>query len=69
MTRQPAEQSAIADFSEMWQEAQAVSRGEIKGVLTRGDFVVAIGHAYADEVLWLAPPPLRLRRGGFEFTG
>ena len=29
-------------------------RGEIKGALTRGDFVAGIGNAYADEVLWSA---------------
>jgi formamidopyrimidine-DNA glycosylase len=27
-------------------------RGEIKGVLTRGEFVAGIGNAYADEILW-----------------
>ena len=27
-------------------------RGEIKGVLTRGQLVAGIGNAYADEVLW-----------------
>ncbi len=27
-------------------------RGEIKGVLTRGELVAGIGNAYADEVLW-----------------
>ena len=29
-------------------------RGEIKGVLTRGQLVAGIGNAYADEVLWHA---------------
>lgn len=29
-------------------------RGEVKGVLTRGDFVAGIGNAYADEILWTA---------------
>ncbi|HTX90634.1 MAG TPA: DNA-formamidopyrimidine glycosylase family protein [Anaerolineales bacterium] len=29
-------------------------RGEIKGVLTRGDFLAGIGNAYADEILWAA---------------
>jgi formamidopyrimidine-DNA glycosylase len=29
-------------------------RGEIKGILTRGDFVTGIGNAYADEILWTA---------------
>jgi formamidopyrimidine-DNA glycosylase len=28
--------------------------GEIKGVLTRGEFVAGIGNAYADEILWTA---------------
>jgi formamidopyrimidine-DNA glycosylase len=29
-------------------------RGEIKGVLTRGEFIAGIGNAYADEILWVA---------------
>lgn len=29
-------------------------RGEIKGVLTRGEAVAGIGNAYADEILWAA---------------
>ena len=29
-------------------------RGEIKGILTRGDFIAGIGNAYADEILWNA---------------
>ena len=29
-------------------------RGEVKGVLTRGELVAGIGNAYADEVLWSA---------------
>ncbi len=29
-------------------------RGEIKGVLTRGEFLAGIGNAYADEILWNA---------------
>jgi formamidopyrimidine-DNA glycosylase len=29
-------------------------RGEIKGILTRGEFVAGIGNAYADEILWVA---------------
>lgn len=29
-------------------------RGEIKGILTRGEFVAGIGNAYADEILWEA---------------
>ena len=28
--------------------------GEVKGVLTRGDFIAGIGNAYADEILWEA---------------
>ena len=65
ITRQPPEQSPIADFAGLGPEALAVSReafkarlmpfrGEIKGVLTRGDFVAGIGNAYADEILWHA---------------
>ncbi len=29
-------------------------RGEIKGILTRGECVAGIGNAYADEILWAA---------------
>jgi formamidopyrimidine-DNA glycosylase len=29
-------------------------RGEIKGILTRGEFIAGIGNAYADEILWAA---------------
>ncbi len=65
ITRQPPEQAPIADFAGLGPDALAVSRdefkarlrpfrGEIKGILTRGDFVAGIGNAYADEVLWWA---------------
>ena len=65
VTRQPPEQAPIADFAGMGPEALAVSReefkarlkpfrGEIKGVLTRSEFVAGIGNAYADEILWHA---------------
>ena len=29
-------------------------RGEIKGILTRSEFVAGVGNAYADEILWAA---------------
>ncbi|MFN8597856.1 MAG: DNA-formamidopyrimidine glycosylase family protein [Anaerolineae bacterium] len=29
-------------------------RGEIKGILVRGEFLAGIGNAYADEILWVA---------------
>lgn len=29
-------------------------RGEIKGILVRGQFIAGIGNAYADEILWSA---------------
>jgi formamidopyrimidine-DNA glycosylase len=65
VTRQPPEQSPIADYAGMGPDALEISRdafkarlkpfrGEIKGILTRGDFVAGIGNAYADEVLWWA---------------
>ncbi len=65
ITRQPPEQAPIADFAGLGPDALAVSRedfkarlrkfqGEIKGVLTRGEFVAGIGNAYADEILWWA---------------
>ena len=28
--------------------------GEIKGILTRSQFIAGIGNAYADEILWAA---------------
>jgi len=77
------ELSSVPEFAAMGPEALDISleefrarlkpyRGEIKGVLTRGDFVAGIGNAYADEILWTracilfasAPssPPLRLKR-------
>ncbi len=41
---------SLADFRAQLQKY----RGEIKGMLTRGDFVAGIGNAYADEILWAA---------------
>jgi formamidopyrimidine-DNA glycosylase len=65
VTRQPPELSPIADYAGMVPEALEITpeefkarlkpfRGEIKGVLTRSDFIAGIGNAYADEVLWWA---------------
>jgi formamidopyrimidine-DNA glycosylase len=65
LSRQPPEQAPFADYAGMGPEALAISRdafkarlrpfrGEIKGILTRGDFVAGIGNAYADEILWTA---------------
>jgi formamidopyrimidine-DNA glycosylase len=56
---------AVPDFAGMGPEALEISldefrarlkpyRGEIKGVLTRSEFVAGIGNAYADEILWAA---------------
>lgn len=39
---------------EAFRERLKPFRGEIKGVLTRGEFVAGIGNAYADEILWAA---------------
>jgi formamidopyrimidine-DNA glycosylase len=37
-------------------------RGEIKGILTRGDFPAGFGNAHADEVLWTVRlHPYRIR--------
>jgi len=55
----------VPEYSAMGPEALDISlpefrqrlrayRGEIKGILTRGDFVAGIGNAYADEILWAA---------------
>lgn len=62
LTRDPA---AVPDFAGMGPEPLEVTfddfcarlkpfRGEIKGVLTRGQFIAGIGNAYADEILWQA---------------
>lgn len=39
---------------EQFRERLRGYRGEIKGVLTRGEFIAGIGNAYADEILWHA---------------
>jgi formamidopyrimidine-DNA glycosylase len=55
----------VPDFTNMGPEPFEISldefksllrsyRGEIKGILTRGEFVAGIGNAYADEILWHA---------------
>ncbi|MDR3562002.1 MAG: DNA-formamidopyrimidine glycosylase family protein, partial [Negativicutes bacterium] len=55
----------VPDYASLGPEALQISlaefrdrlkpfRGEIKGVLTRGEFVAGIGNAYADEILWEA---------------
>lgn len=55
----------VPDFAGMGPEPFEISReefcerlrgyrGEIKGVLTRGEFIAGIGNAYADEILWHA---------------
>lgn len=57
--------SAVPDFSHLGPEPFAITldefrsrlrpyRGEIKGILTRGEFIAGIGNAYADEILWAA---------------
>ena len=35
-----------------WVERIKKYRGQIKGVLTKAEFVQGIGNAYADEILW-----------------
>lgn len=39
---------------EEFRERLRAYRGEIKGILTRGELVAGIGNAYADEILWAA---------------
>jgi formamidopyrimidine-DNA glycosylase len=62
LTRDPAQ---VPDFAGIGPEPFEISRdefrarlaryrGEIKGILTRGEFVAGIGNAYADEILWQA---------------
>ncbi len=62
LTREPA---LVPDFANMGPEPFDVTleefcarlrpyRGEIKGILTRGEFIAGIGNAYADEILWNA---------------
>lgn len=57
--------SLLAGFQEMGPDAMAIDRpsfhqrlrrfrGEIKGILSREQFVAGIGNAYADEILWQA---------------
>jgi len=61
----PPERASIPDFAGLGPEPFDVTfeqfvailkpfRGEIKGVLTRGEAVAGIGNAYADEILWTA---------------
>jgi formamidopyrimidine-DNA glycosylase len=60
-----ADLSQVPDYATLGPEPFGVSleefrerlkpyRGEIKGVLTRGEFIAGIGNAYADEILWAA---------------
>ena len=60
-----ADLSQVPDYAALGPEPLDVSleefrerlkpyRGEIKGVLTRGEFIAGIGNAYADEILWAA---------------
>ena len=60
-----ADPQQVPEFASLGPEALEVSeddfrarlrpfRGEIKGILTRGEFVAGIGNAYADEILWTA---------------
>jgi len=49
---------------ETFRERLRPFRGEIKGILTRGQFLAGIGNAYADEILWAARlHPYRKRTG------
>jgi formamidopyrimidine-DNA glycosylase len=61
----PPERAAIPDFAGLGPEPFDVTfeefvailkpfRGEIKGILTRGEAIAGIGNAYADEILWAA---------------
>jgi formamidopyrimidine-DNA glycosylase len=66
LTREPPEQSAaIHDFAGAGPDALVISRedfrarlrkhpGEIKNTLINAAFVIGIGNAYADEILWHA---------------
>jgi formamidopyrimidine-DNA glycosylase len=62
LTRDPNE---VPDYASLGPEPFTLSleqfrtrllhfRGEIKGVLTRGECIAGIGNAYADEILWVA---------------
>ena len=57
--------SQVPDLESMGPEPLSISlevfrgrlrqyRGELKGILTRGELVAGIGNAYADEILWAA---------------
>jgi formamidopyrimidine-DNA glycosylase len=65
LTREPPEQAAIPDFAGTGPDALAITLedfrarlrkhpGEIKGILINSSFVIGIGNAYADEILWEA---------------
>jgi formamidopyrimidine-DNA glycosylase len=45
---------ALEISADQFRERLRPYRGEIKGILTRGEFVAGIGNAYADEILWTA---------------
>jgi len=45
---------SLEDFRDRLRPYRAAGGGEIKEVLTRGEFVAGIGNAYADEILWEA---------------
>jgi formamidopyrimidine-DNA glycosylase len=45
---------ALKISADQFHERLRPYRGEIKGILTRGEFVAGIGNAYADEILWAA---------------
>lgn len=60
-----ADRSRVPEFAGMGPEPLEIGReefrarlksfrGEIKGILTRGEFLAGIGNAYADEILWAA---------------
>ena len=55
---------ALEVSEQVFRERLRPYRGEIKGILTRGEFVAGIGNAYADEILWEARlHPFRKRAG------
>ncbi len=65
LSAEPPERAPIPDFAALGPEPFDLTyeafvlclkpfRGEIKGVLTRGEAMAGIGNAYADEILWAA---------------
>ncbi len=65
ISHEPPAQAGVPDFANTSPDALEITlddfrlrlrkhHGEIKGILTNSTFVIGIGNAYADEILWAA---------------